>query len=950
MKKTMKKYFVALTLALTFACSMAAVAGCKKGDDKPSSTESSSSIESSVEQTKTYLITFETNGGTPVAAAQVEEGTTISLKDFVTTKDGAYFYGWALDKDFQNRASATMTITENTKFYAQWGAEEKYTLSFVTNGGTEIQSVLYRPNDYLAEPVAPTKPFHTFAGWYTDAACTQEISFYTFPQMPKGDLTVYAKWIPANGIIFESNGGTEVEMVTGAMGDPVFVEEPTKAGYIFEGWYADKACTQAYDVAMIPNGLVTVYAKWHEQQKNISITLHVNYGGMETTATIKGNEGEAISADEALAAFTTAVNDSVKDAYVGNADDLKNKPIFKFSAWAFDAKGSQRFDGELPQAKDGKLDLYAVWIRTAAYCEISFVENDVTTSYYIQKNTVLSDDIFEQHTAQAKAEYEAKGCAVDGFYTAGGNRYEKGMSIAMDMRLIPYVYTPDLSYSYVNVPTGTGATLKGYSLDGYATDSYKDKDELLVLVPDFYNDGVNGQLPIVWIGDNAFKDHNVSEITIPSSVMGIGKNAFMNTALTSVSLPEKLYYIGDDAFTDSENLATVTFNSEVSQFGATIFKNTVYEGNMPSDEDGFIFFEVAGLNIYGYKGTKASIVTPSTARNIAGGAFKDNATIKEVVLNSGIRYVGDYAFEGSAIESVVLGKFFSSMGKGIFKDCTALTSVSFASQYNLAQIGVSMFEGCTALQTIDLAQIASLKTVEAKAFYGCTALQSIVFSDTFLELKESAFENCTSLVCAELGQTEDAEFTQIGNRVFAGCTNLASVVIPGNLRDSYVNGTKTVVFGTQVFDNANPVVYVKDKYVDNWGNSEEFADQSTYVEIYRNYLNGKGYKTIEVKAIDHAPSVSVNGTAVLSASSAISGADIVAAILAQGAITVSDETEQANCRFYIQSVILLTQQEKEVLPVNGTYALTAGSYAITLTVEDECCNKASATVNVIVNA
>ena len=941
-----KKYLIALALALMCVCSVFAVTGCG-GDDSSSSSSSSSSVE----ETR-YVVTFETNGGVALEPASIIEGDTLVLNDYVPTKEGFYFYGWTLDEACQIRASATMVITENITLYAEWGAEEKYPLSFETNGGSEIQPVMYRPNDYLVEPIEPTKKNCTFAGWYKDAACTEEFSFYAAPQMPQKAMTIYAKWTPINGIVFETNGGTPVETIVGATGDLIVnLAEPTKENYIFEGWYKDAKLQEPYDVVMIPNGLVTVYAKWHEQQKDISVTLHINYGATENTITVVGNEGETLADNEAVATFTKSINDSVKSAYLGDEGDLDAKPIYQLSAWAYDSTGHQRFEGKLPHKES--IDLYAVWSRTATYCEITFIEEEGETSYFVAKNSVLDEEVFERHTSEAKEMYEQLGCMVDGFYTVGGNRYVKGGNVAMDMRLIPYVYTADLSYQYVTKKTATDSELKGYALKGYLSskaDQYKEKDSLLLLIPEFYNDGSHGQLPVIWVEDSAFNGFNVSEVRMPNSIMGIGAQAFSNTKLETIDLPMNLYYLGDDAFTGSAQLATVNFNSEISHIGATIFKNTPYEATMPRNDDGFVFFDSKKTSIYGYEGTKMIVTTPSTARNIAGGAFKDNKTIKQLTLNDGIRYVSDYAFENSVIESVTLGKFFASMGVGVFKNCKNLTTVQFASRYNLATIGEGMFEGCSALKNINLLELANLQEVKARAFYGCSSLENVVFSDKFLTLGESAFEKCSTLVYVDFGESENSAFNSIGNRAFADCTSLRRIILRGNL----INNT-IVKFGQNVFSGAGynkngrfvtPVIYVKDMTVDNWSVDDEFQ-LYTYVEIYKMRLPSE-YASIVVKAIDSRnPEVIVSGAMELSSSAELASFDLLDYLLKHG-VTVTDDTSAAqDCVVYIQSVVNANGQT--LVATNGKYNIRAqGTYTVKLVAEDEFGNKTETQAIVIV--
>lgn len=66
-------------------------------------------------------------------------------------------------------------------------------------------------------------------------------------------------------IRFETNGGTEIEKVKVEKNKKLEKPaNPTKEGYIFEGWFVDKSCTEGYDFdAKVKNGF-TLYAKWNE--------------------------------------------------------------------------------------------------------------------------------------------------------------------------------------------------------------------------------------------------------------------------------------------------------------------------------------------------------------------------------------------------------------------------------------------------------------------------------------------------------------------------------------------------------------------------------------------------------------------------------------------------------------------------------------------------------------
>ena len=78
------------------------------------------------------------------------------------------------------------------------------------------------------------------------------------------------------------------------------------AGYVFEGWYLDEACTQPYTFTTMPEGGLTVYAKWRQIQYRVF--LHPNAGtdstldwGSETQAmNFRRSYGEKISVPTGL--------------------------------------------------------------------------------------------------------------------------------------------------------------------------------------------------------------------------------------------------------------------------------------------------------------------------------------------------------------------------------------------------------------------------------------------------------------------------------------------------------------------------------------------------------------------------------------------------------------------------------------------------------------------------
>lgn len=67
-----------------------------------------------------------------------------------------------------------------------------YTVKFETNGASAIASVRIRKNGVVTMPESPVKDGFTFAGWYTDKACTKA---YNFEEKVTKGFTLYAKWV-----------------------------------------------------------------------------------------------------------------------------------------------------------------------------------------------------------------------------------------------------------------------------------------------------------------------------------------------------------------------------------------------------------------------------------------------------------------------------------------------------------------------------------------------------------------------------------------------------------------------------------------------------------------------------------------------------------------------------------------------------------------------------------
>ena len=123
----------------------------------------------------TYTITFDTAGGSEIAPITQDYGTVITAPE-APTREGYTFIGW--DKEIP-----TTMPTENMTVTAQWEINQ-YTITFDTNGGSEIAPITQDYGTVITAPEAPTREGYTFIGW--DKAIPET--------MPAENITLKAQW------------------------------------------------------------------------------------------------------------------------------------------------------------------------------------------------------------------------------------------------------------------------------------------------------------------------------------------------------------------------------------------------------------------------------------------------------------------------------------------------------------------------------------------------------------------------------------------------------------------------------------------------------------------------------------------------------------------------------------------------------------------------------------
>ena len=207
-----------------------------------------------------YTITFDTDGGTPIASVTLDYGAPVTAPAN-PTKTGYTFAGW------DTAIPATMPA-KSIVIKALWTVN-RYTITFDTDGGSAVAPITKDYGAAVTAPKAPTKTGYTFLGWDTEIPTT----------MPAENLTIKAKWkVNPYTITFVTGGGTPIAPITQDYGTALTAPDaPTKTGYTFTGW--DKPFP-----AKMPAEDLTLTALW--QANRYTVTLDPN-GGTVTPETVE---------------------------------------------------------------------------------------------------------------------------------------------------------------------------------------------------------------------------------------------------------------------------------------------------------------------------------------------------------------------------------------------------------------------------------------------------------------------------------------------------------------------------------------------------------------------------------------------------------------------------------------------------------------------------------------
>ena len=300
---------------------------------------------------------------------------------------------------------------------------------------------------------------------------------------------------------------------------------------------------------------------------------------------------------------------------------------------------------------------------------------------------------------------------------------------------------------------------------------------------------------VLWIGTNSS--------VIPDRVTTIGAKAFYGrTGLTSIVIPAGVTEIGEEAFAYCENLKMVTCMGETPpSYAETTFEAIPYDAVLvvPSEAAKTAYEEANYLDYFG------SIIVGKSGV-VANGVnwvlySNDNGYTLEI---SGKGAMADYEYESAVpwskynvgedifnkINKVVVKEGITHIGKlcfarlGYYLGMDGAIDVEVSLPYDLKTIASEAFTYSYGLKSLELPNY--VESIGNRVFYGCHNLASIVIDQSGVSVKAYAVRNnCiinnNVVVYGCYTATIPEGVKSIGSHAFAGQERLKSITIPSSV-------------------------------------------------------------------------------------------------------------------------------------------------------------------------
>ena len=232
----------------------------------------------------------------------------------------------------------------------------------------------------------------------------------------------------------------------------------------------------------------------------------------------------------------------------------------------------------------------------------------------------------------------------------------------------------------VNIPL----SIEGRTVTRIGESAFKDMDIINVTIP----------ANVTSIGDDAFSFcESLTSVTIPASVTSIGIDAFAYcTSLASITIPSGVTSIGNSAFYGCKSLTSITIPASVTSIGRYVFFSctsltsiTVSANNPSYANEGRILYNKNKTKIIAYPSASGSITIPANVTSIDDGAFAYCESLTSITIPASVTSIGTGAFVScKSLTSITIPASVTSIGDGAFFIWTSSQTINIEGKANRA--------------------------------------------------------------------------------------------------------------------------------------------------------------------------------------------------------------------------------------------------------------------------
>lgn len=284
------------------------------------------------------------------------------------------------------------------------------------------------------------------------------------------------------------------------------------------------------------------------------------------------------------------------------------------------------------------------------------------------------------------------------------------------------------------------------------------------------------------IGDYTFyRCENLKHITLPPNITSIGNGAFYyDSLLEDIDFPDSITTIGETAFHNCRSFTNeIRLPNSLTTIGIDCFyactnlKKIIFNNYLESIGNGAFWYceELTG-----------EINLPSTLTYIGECAFRECKKITKITLPNTLTVIKDCAFEDCiSLESINIPNSLQYFGARAFSGCELLTLGNVSIPNTVTYLGAGAFYNCYGLTEIFIP--SSVTTIQ-NPFAGCKNLASIVIDEN--NPNYDSRNNCNAIIRksdnALLGGCKNSVIpegvTTIEQSAFNGCSELTNITIP----------------------------------------------------------------------------------------------------------------------------------------------------------------------------